>query len=218
MSTARPGRKRLCGAAFVLCLAAAPSLRAEDKPSAPAAVTESAPTAITAPVGVQQDADAGDAQKPADKSAPEAQLEEELARLQKLQVELQAIESLPLPHGSSPAPKAAEEKPDPSPAELPKAPVKGLEEEFANALYALGKYDAAAAVYRQLLESKPKADVQAWARFQVANCAKRTSDLPAAAAAYEDVLTLSAGCPWAPDATWWANEIKWRMRWDQTTK
>jgi TolA-binding protein len=145
-------------------------------------------------------------------------LEEEIARLHKLEVELRAVESLPAPSAAAslPAAKPREEKPAPTAADLPKEPLKGFEEEFATALYALGNYDSARVAYRKLLEAKPKPDVQAWARFQIANCAKRAGDFPAAAAAYEELLTTSPTSPWAPEAAWWANEIKWRMRWDQT--
>jgi len=186
------------------------------KPSGAPAAAAAAPTASPA-AGNPQTASPAEAPKPAQPSL-EGQLQEELARLHRLETELKAIESTPLQAAPPPAVKPQEEKPAlGAEAEVPKEAVRGLEEEFANALYALRKYDSAGAVYRKLLESKPKADVQVWARFQIANCAKRAGDLPAAAAAYEELLTTSPTCPWAPEAAWWANEIKWRMRWDQTT-
>ena len=169
----------------------------------PGAATPGAATAAPAAI-IPPPAAPAEGPKPAQPGLG-GELEEELARLHKLEAELKAVESAPLPgggqEGSLPATKPQEEKPAPSAAEVPKEPVKGLEEEFANALYALGKYDAAGAVYRKLLESKPKADVQEWARFQIANCARRAGDLPAAATAYEELLTTSPTCTWAPEAT-----------------
>ncbi len=148
----------------------------------------------------------------------EKELEEETAKLQKMEAELKAVESLPLPSAAAPVVKVPAVNPAADPKEIPKEPVKGLEEEYANALYAMGKYDLARAEYQRIIESKPKADVLAWARFQVGNCARHSDDLPAAGAAYEALMTASPTSPWADEAAWWAGEIKWWILWDQSTK
>jgi TolA-binding protein len=82
----------------------------------------------------------------------------------------------------------------------------------------MGKYDLARAAYQRIVESKSKPDIIAWARLQVANCARRSGDLAAAGAAYEALMNASPTSPWAGEAAWWAGEIKWWILWGQSTK
>ena len=110
-------------------------------------------------------------------------------------------------------------KPAANPNEIPKEPVKGLEEEYANALYAMGKYDLARAAYQRIIESKPKADILAWARLQVGELrpAQRRSSGGRRGLRSADELRRPTS-PWADEAAWWAGEIKWWILWDQSTK
>ncbi len=148
----------------------------------------------------------------------EKEFERESSKLQKMEAELKAVESLPLPSAPAPVVKVSEVKAAPDPNEIPKEPVRGLEEEYANSLYAVGKYDLARAAYQQIIDSKPKEDIMIWARLQVANCARHSGDLQAAGAAYEALMTSAPTSPWAGEAAWWAGEVKWLMLWDQSTK
>ncbi len=218
------------GAAAAVCLIAAWPIRADDAAKGqPAAIqaTQPAKTAEPAPAA----APAAEAPKPPQVApAPvrlepptpgdplEKELKEETAKLQKMEAELKAVESLPLPSAAAPVVKAPAVNPAADPKDIPKEPVNGLEEDYANALYAVGKYDLARAVYQKIIESKPKADVLAWARFQVGNCARHSDDFPAAGAAYEALMTASPTSPWADEAAWWSGEVKWRILWDQSTK
>ena len=217
------------GAAATVCLIAAWPARADDagksQPAAiqaaqPAKTAESAPvaSAAEAPKPLQAAPVPVRAEQPAAGDPVEKELEQETAKLQKMEAELKAVESLPLPSAAAPAVKAPVVKPAPDPNAIPKEPVKGLEEEYANALYAMGKYDLARAAYQRIIESKPKADILAWARLQVGNCARRSDDLQAAGAAYEALMNASPTSPWADEATWWAGEIKWWILWGQSTK
>ena len=218
------------GAAAAVCLIAAWPIRADDagkdKPAAiradqPAKTVESAPVATAAaqaPKPLQVAPAAQRAEQPVPGDPLEKELEQETSRLQKMKAELRAVESLPLPSAAAPAVKVPAVKAAPDSNEIPKEPVKGLEEEYANALYAAGKYDLARAAYQRIVASKPKADIMAWARLQVANCARHTGDLQAAGAAYEALMNASPTSPWAGEAAWWAGEIKWLILWDQSTK
>jgi len=235
---------RLATAAAV-CLLAAWPIRADeagkDKPAAiqadqPAKTAESAPVATATsdapkplavapePVRAEPSASLAAAPEPvrAEPPAPsdpmEKELERETAKLEKMEAELKAVESLPLPSAATPAVKAPVVKPPANPNEIPKEPVKGLEEEYANALYAMGQYDLARAAYQRILDAKPKADIMAWSRLQVANCARHTGDLQAAGAAYEALMNASPVSPWAGEAAWWAGEVKWLILWNQSTK
>jgi tetratricopeptide (TPR) repeat protein len=218
------------GTAAAFCLIAAWPIRAndagKDQPAAiraeqPAKTVESAPVA-TAVAEAPKPLKAAPAPERAEPPVPadpvEKELEQETSKLQKMEAELKALESLPLPSAAAPAVKVPVVKPAPDPSQIPKEPVKGLEEEYANTLYAMGKYDLARAAYQRIIESKPKADTMAWARLQVANCARYSGDLQAAGAAYEALMNASPTSPWADDAAWWAGEVKWWILWGQSTK
>jgi tetratricopeptide (TPR) repeat protein len=222
------------GTAAAVCLIAAWPVRADeaakDPPAAiqaaqpqPAKAVESAPAAPAAaqapkPLEVAPAPAPARAEQPVPGDALEKDLEQETSKLQKMEAELKAVESLPLPSAAAPVVKVPVVKPAPDPKEVPKEPAKGLEEEYANALYAMGKYDLARAAYQRIIESKPKADILAWSRFQVGNCARHSNDLQAAGAAYEALMTASPTSPWTDEATWWAGEIKWWILWGQSTK
>jgi TolA-binding protein len=214
--------------AAAVCLVAVGSVDADearqDKPAAiqPAqaaapgsgetTATQSAPKPIEVPAAPER------AARPAPSDPLEQELEGETARLQKMEAELKAVESLPLPSAEAPVVQAPAVKPVPNPNEIPKEPVKGLEEEYANALYSLGKYDLARAVYQRIIESKPQEDIVVWARFQAANCARHTGDLQAAGAGYETLMNVAPTSPWAAEAAWWAAEIKWWLLWNQSAR
>jgi tetratricopeptide (TPR) repeat protein len=218
------------GTAAAICLVAAWPVRADDagkdqpaavRPDQPAKAVESAPVATaaaeaTAPLKVAPAPERAEQPPPGDPL--EKELEQETSKLQKMEAQLKAVEALPLPSAAAPVVKVPVVKPAPNPNEIPKEPVKGLEEEYANTLYAMGKYDLARAVYQRIIESTPKADIMAWARLQVANCARHGDDLQAAGAAYEALMNASPTSPWADDAAWWAGEIKWWGLWRQSTK
>jgi tetratricopeptide (TPR) repeat protein len=218
------------GTAAAICLIGAWPIRADDagkdQPAAiradqPAKAVQPAPAATAAaeapkPLKVAPAPERAEPPVPADPL--EQELEKETSKLQKMEAQLKAIESLPLPSAAAPVVKVPVVKPAPNPNEIPKEPVKGLEEEYADTLYAMGKYDLARPVYQRIIESKPKADILAWARLQVANCARHGDDLQAAGAAYEQLMSASPTSPWADDAAWWAGEIKWWVLWSQSTK
>ena len=193
-------------AAAAIAFACGLSARAASEP-APAQPAHEAPVAATA---------AAPEMKPT--VLIDLQLQEEIGRLKQMEQELQAIESAPLPAAEPVAPPPKAEKPAPKPDDLPKAPAKGLEEEYANTLYALGECERARAVYRRIVDAKPKTETRAWAKLQIGNCARRTNDLPGAVAAYEDLMNDAPDNPWAKDAAWWASEIKWWMLWNETMK
>jgi len=216
------------GTAAIVCLLTALPLCADDagkgSPTAipPPKTAESAPIAMATPQAAPKPIEAAPATEPAKQPVLtdplEQDFERETSKLEKMKAELKAVESLPLPSAAAPVVKAPVVKPAPNPNEIPKEPVKGLEEEYANSLYALGKYDLARAAYQRLIESNRQADVLTWARFQVANCHRRLGDLPAASAAYEALLNAAPASPWVTEAAWWAGETKWWILWGQSTK
>jgi tetratricopeptide (TPR) repeat protein len=215
--------------AAAVCLVAALPIRADeagkDYPAVahPSEALESALAAVRAaqaPTPLQIAPAPAPVERPVLSDPLEQELERESSKLEKMEAELRAVESLPLPSAEVPAVKAppAVVKPPPSPNEIPKGPVKGLEEEYANTLYALGKYDLARAAYERLIESEPQADVLVWARLQVANCDRHLGDLQAAGAAYEALMNAAPASPWAGEAAWWAGEVKWWILWGQSTQ
>jgi tetratricopeptide (TPR) repeat protein len=215
------------GMTAALCLLAAWPVRADDagkdKPAAlqPAKTVESAPVAgatAQAPKPLEAAPAPERVERPIPSDPLEQALEREAAKLTKMEAELKAVESLPLPSAAAPVVKAPVVKPAPDPNEIPKEPLKGLEEEYANTLYALGKYDLARVAYQRLIESKPRADILAWARLQAANCDRRRGNLQAAGAAYEALMNAAPTSPWATEAAWWAGEVKWWILWSQSTK
>ncbi len=154
----------------------------------------------------------------ADEATLEQQIEEQLAKLQRLQAELEAIESAPLPERPVPARKAPAEKRIEVPKEIPSKPIKGAEEELADALFALGKYEEAYVLYEHVAESKPNADSVAWAHLQLGNCARRTRDYVVALKAYEKLMNESPDNPWTEEAAWWCSQIKWLLLWNETMR
>jgi TolA-binding protein len=224
-----PGLTHLA-TATALCLVAAWPIYADDTAKAKPAATPASPPAQTAasaqvatavavaPTPVEAAPAPPRAEQPAPSDPVEKELVDETSKLQKMEAELKALESTPIPSAEAPAVKAPVVKPAPNPGEIPKEPAKGLEEEYANALYAMGKYDLARVAYQRVVESKPQADILAWARLQVANCARHTGDLQSAGAAYEALMNTSPTSPWASEATWWAGEIKWWSLWQQSAK
>jgi tetratricopeptide (TPR) repeat protein len=155
--------------------------------------------------------------EPADHTSA-AQLEKELARLDALRAELEALETAPLPvvkELASPGEKAEAAKLD----GLPEMPVKGTEEAFADTLYRLGRCDKAQKVYQQLTESEgPASKDFAWIQFQLGNCARKTGDYVSAIAAYETVMNASPDAHWAREAAWWSGHLKWLLVWKETMK
>jgi len=172
----------------------------------------------------------------------EQELQRENAELNRLKAELDAIEALdsepavPMvePHADEsvapPILPAGNDKTPPglpqhehAPAPLPRADgtddqlqsIPGAEEDFANALYALGNYKQAISVYRSITESTSKPEKTAWAYLQIANCARRSNKLVHALQAYEKLMTAAPDSPWAEEASWWSLEIKWRLLWQE---
>lgn len=146
------------------------------------------------------------------------QLKSEIERVQRMAAELKTIESAPLPSDHSVAATPAESKAPPTLEDLPTEPAPGAEESFANALYNLGKYAQARAIYEKLIESKPSPDRRAWARLQVGNCARKTGDMLGAVAAYEQLFNESPASPWAKEAEWWAGQMRWWLIWNETMR
>ena len=148
----------------------------------------------------------------------ERQIQAELERLGSLQEKLIAVRNAPVPERAAPVPasktKDPAEKPKPKP--IPVKAVKGAEEEFANALYALGRYDRARAVYQDIVDNGPGKRRYAWAMLQLGNCARKKNDFVTALGIYEKLLSRSPRDLWAQEAAWWAGEIKWRLLWDKT--
>ena len=94
-------------------------------------------------------------------------------------------------------------------------PTKSL---LADALYALGKYEDARALYAKVLAAKPKGEKVVWALMQSGNCARHLHDYVGAVASYEQILNGHSTSPWCKDAEWWAAQIKWRLLWNETMK
>jgi tetratricopeptide (TPR) repeat protein len=219
------------GIAAAICLIAAWPVRAEDagkdvpvaiRVDQPVKAVELMPPLLMAPAEAPKPLQVAPMPERVEPPIPgdpaEKELERENARLQKMEAELKALESLPLPSAPVPIAKVPVVKAPPDPNAIPKEPVRGLEEEYANSLYAVGKYDLARAAYQRIVDSKPKEDIMVWSRLQVANCARHSGDLQAAGAAYEALMTAAPASPWVGEAAWWAGEVKWLMLWDQSTK
>lgn len=154
--------------------------------------------------------------------APEDQLAAEIDRVRELTAKLKAIESAPLPTAPELAAAAAAAVPAsaPKPPEeiIPTTPVTGAGEEMADALYALGKYKDALALYAKLVESKPKEETAVWALMQSGHCARHLRDYVSAVALFEQIMNEYTTSPWVRDAEWWAAQIKWRLLWDETMR
>jgi len=166
-------------------------------------------------------------------------LQNETARLRRLEAELEALKAAPLPDGVAQANVSAagdQESQENSPTgpmgqrttdrragdhealRIPEAPAPGAEEEFANALFALGKYDRALAVYQRIIESGPAPEKKAWARLQLGNCQRRSGDFVGALKTYADLMADSPDSFWAEEASWWSGQIKWRLLWNETLR
>lgn len=211
---------------------------AQPAPKPPAAPVDAAPkptvakaaepvgAPLTVPAGPQPLAPAATASKtpPAPAAQPSADEEqvlsrkiaEEAARVRKLTEQLRLIEAAPVEPPTPPiAPQA---RPPARPEDIPATPVPQAREEYADALYTLGKYQAARAVYLEIAESKPTRTVLIWARLQTGHCSRRLKDYPAAVTAYESVMNEFSENAWAKEAAWWSAEVKWWMLWNETVR
>jgi tetratricopeptide (TPR) repeat protein len=185
--------------------------------SAPA---EAAPAATTTPIAPLASTRSAPAPAPAQTSLDDDALGKQLAqegeRVRRLAEQLRLIESAPVTPQTRPLAPAAK-----APARvenIPATPLPNAREEYADALYALGKYAAARVVYAEIADSKPARDTLIWARLQLGHCANRLRDPATAAAAFESVLSDFPDSPWARDAAWWAGEVRWWMLWAETTR
>lgn len=145
----------------------------------------------------------------------------ELERLKKLQEELATIEAAPLPSRVATTPKPVEapaEAPTPKAhvaADIPSRPVPGAEEEFANMLYAVGKYERARQAYQRIVDASPPPDRRGWALLQIGNCARRAQNYVAALTAYSEAADKAPDTAWATEAAWWTGQVKWRLLWNE---
>jgi len=179
---------------------------------------------LSAGAAVPTDAKASAEATATETSRMERSVREAEAKLKRMREELAAIESAPPPPrraaptgpdadrpGKTPLPKRAVK-------DIPARPIASAEEPFANALYALGKYQRAQAIYRRIAAGANVEEKRAWARFQIGNCARKTNDMVAALAAYDELLAKSPNTLWAQEAAWWSGQVKWRLLWRETTK
>lgn len=219
--------------------ASSPAAQAADGPQAPVAPPapaaagaksdkppEAAPAVPATPLPPQAPQAAPPPARPQDAARPSAandedqallrKLAEETARTRKLAEQLSLIESTPIEPPT--APIVPQARPPARIEDIPPTPLPQAREEYADALYALGKYGAARAVYAELADSKPPRTVLIWAQLQNGHCARRVKDYPAAVAAYEKVMTDFGESPWAKEAAWWSAEVKWWMLWNETVR
>jgi len=88
--------------------------------------------------------------------------------------------------------------------------------ELGEILFVSGNLKEAAMFYREALKRKDPNDVslswdRAWILFQIGNCL-RNEDLPAAAKAYQQLLTEYSNSPWADLAKARSNLIAWYLK------
>ena len=201
---------------------------AAQEPSAtkaePPATPPTPPPALPAtpqPFATPAPASAAQSPRPSQPAADDDQaltrkLAEEAARVRKLTEQLRLIESAPVDPPTPPiAPQA---RPPARIEDIPATPVPQAREEYADALYTLGKYQAARAVYAEIAESKPHRSVLIWARLQTGHCSRRLKDYPAAVTAYESVMNDFSDNAWAKEAAWWSAEVKWWMLWNESVR
>lgn len=223
-------------AALVLGLSAAAEPAAVEPKPAPVAEeqgSQEVPTdsAQAQEIGEGSQETPSDAQQGPPQGPIEKELQNETARLRRLKAELEALEAAPLPDGmlqAKPSGSGAEVSQENSPTDqgagahealrLPEAPAPGAEEEFANALFALGKYDRALPLYQQIIESSPDPEKKAWARLQLGNCQRRSGDFVGALKTYAELMADSPDSFWAEEAAWWSGQIKWRLLWNETLR
>ena len=176
----------------------------------PAASQHASETSPTAPPGGDVPAHAPDPSNPqVQAKSLEQQLKLELQNLRRFEAELEAVRSAPLPEQPELEMEQPVEKPKPKPVPLPEKPAPGLEEAFADCLYALGEHEKARAIYAEIAAGKPAPDTLAWAHFQIGNCARHLKDFAGAKGAYEHVLNKCQTSPWCKEAEWWAGQANW---------
>ena len=145
----------------------------------------------------------------------------EMKELKRLEAELEAIESAPLPTKKSAVtqkPASATKKPEFQAEDIPDTPAIGAEEDLADILYSLGEYKKARRIYRELADSKPAQDRLAWALFQAGNCARKTGDFLGAKKIYGELINTAPEHPWAAEATWWDTQIQWWVMWRESRR
>jgi len=155
-----------------------------------------------------------------DTSALHETVRAELERLKRMEEELEAIESAPLPAPASaaeetPAATAPKSAPKHTAADIPVKPAPGAEEQYANMLFALGEYERAMPFYRQIAEKNGPPDEVGWALLQEGNCARHNGNHVAALASYAEALAKAQDTPWAAEASWWTAQVKWRLLWNE---
>lgn len=156
----------------------------------------------------------------------EEDLDGEMKELKRLEAELEAIESAPLPAKKAAGKKSAiaqkparaTKKPEFQAKDIPETPAIGAEENLADILYSLGEYKKARRIYRELADSKPAQDRLAWALFQVGNCARKTGDFLGAKKVYGELINTVPEHPWAVEATWWDTQIQWWVMWRESRR
>lgn len=189
--TPRCIRLMLLASAALLCAGAAPG--AQTAASAPAAPKD-----------------------PAERKALEDRLEQEKARLARLQDELKQVQQGTASPKANPAPT-----PDAAPAKgdatSPADPALLHRPSLAAAdvLYRLGRYAQARAVYEAAARLPGAAPMdRTWALLQAGNCARRLHDFEAALAHFQTILADYPDGPWFLDQTNWAlRTVKWERRW-----
>jgi len=158
------------------------------------------------------------------------QLEAEIAKLEQLTRTLARVREqtskTPEPEekavikpdpGPVTARRAVPDRMDPAPVPVAgfkgREAISGTEEEFANCLYALGRYAAALNAYKVILESAATDDAKGWAGLQIGHCRRRLGNASAAQAAYMAVISNKPEGPWADEAGWWMAQVKWQLLW-----
>ena len=231
-------------AALVLGLSAAAEPAAVEPKPAPVPEEQGSPEVATESAQPQKLREGpqetpSDAQQAQTQGPLEKELQNETARLRRLKAELEALEAAPLPHGmlqanvSAAGDPASQENSQTGPGaqrttgrragdhdalRIPEAPAPGTEEEFANALFALGRYDQALAIYQQIIESGPEPEKKAWTCLQLGNCQRRSGDFVGALKTYANLMADSPDSFWAEEASWWSGQIKWRLLWNEALR
>ena len=163
---------------------------------------------------------AEETESPEDAAALNETVRAEMERLTRMQEELEAIESAPLPAPVSageetPAPAAPKSAPKRTAADIPAKPAPGAEEQYANMLFALGEYERAMPFYQRIAEKSGSPDAVGWALLQEGNCARHNGNHVAALASYAKALAKAQDTPWAAEASWWTAQVKWRLLWNE---